>query len=100
MITLGEGNGNALQYSCLENPSDGGAWWASVYEVTQSQTQLKRLSSSSSMITLYLTKLHWVGKISFRRKWQLTPVVLPGKFHGQRGLMGYSPWVAKESDKT
>ena len=79
MITLGEGNGNALQYSCLENPSDGGAWWASVYEVTQSQTQLKRLSSSSSMITLYLTKLHWVGKISFRRKWQLTPVVLPGK---------------------
>ena len=44
----GEGNGNPLQYSCLENPRDGGAWWAAVYGVTQSQTLLKRLSSSSS----------------------------------------------------
>ena len=44
---IGEGNGNPLQYSCLENPMDGGAWWAAVYRVTQSQTQLKRLSSSS-----------------------------------------------------
>ena len=44
----GEGNGNPLQCSCLENPRDGGAWWAAVYEVAQSQTQLKRLSSSSS----------------------------------------------------
>ena len=41
-------NGNALQYSCLENPRDGGVWWAAVYGVAQSQTQLKRLSSSSS----------------------------------------------------
>ena len=45
---IGEGNGNPLQCSCLENPSDGGAWWAAVYGVTQSQTRLKRLSSSSS----------------------------------------------------
>ena len=44
----GEGNGNPLQYSCLENPMDRGAWWAAVYGVTQSQTRLKRLSSSSS----------------------------------------------------
>ena len=43
---IGEGNGNPLQCSCLENPRDGGAWWAAIYEVTQSQTQLKRLSSS------------------------------------------------------
>ena len=43
----GEGNGNPLQYSCLENPKDGTAWWAAVYEVAQSQTRLKRLSSSS-----------------------------------------------------
>ena len=42
-----EGNGNPLQYSCLENPRDGGAWWALVYGVTQSRTRLKRLSSSS-----------------------------------------------------
>ena len=48
MSWLGEGNGSPLQYSCLENPRDRGAWWAAVYGVTQSQTRLKRLSSSSS----------------------------------------------------
>ena len=45
-----EGNGNALQCSCLENPRDGGAWWAAIYGVAQSRTRLKRLSSSSSML--------------------------------------------------
>ena len=45
---IGEGNGNPLQYSCLENPRDGGAWWAAIYGVAQSRTRLKRLSSSSS----------------------------------------------------
>ena len=44
---IGEGNGNPLQCSCLENPRDRGAWWAAVYGVTQSQTRLKRLSRSS-----------------------------------------------------
>ena len=44
---IGEGNGNPLQYFCLENPRDGGAWWAAVYGVAQSQTRLRRLSSSS-----------------------------------------------------
>ena len=44
---IGEGNGNPLQCSCLENPRDGGAWWAAVYGVAQSRTWLKRLSSSS-----------------------------------------------------
>ena len=43
-----EGNGNPLQCSCLENPRDGGAWWTAVYGVAQSQTRLKRLSSSSN----------------------------------------------------
>ena len=43
-----EGNGTPLQYSCLENPRDRGACWAAIYGVTQSRTQLKRLSSSSS----------------------------------------------------
>ena len=38
--SLGEGNGNPLQYSCLENPMDGGAWWATVFGVTKSRTQL------------------------------------------------------------
>ena len=49
---VGEGNGNPLQCSCLENPRDGGAWCAAVYGVAQSQTRLKRLSSSSSNLTL------------------------------------------------
>ena len=47
---IGEGNGNPLQCSCLENPRDGGAWWAAVYEVAQSRTQQKRLSNSSSRV--------------------------------------------------
>ena len=46
---IGEGNGNPLQCSCLENPRDGGAWWAAIYGVTQSRTRLKRLSSSSHL---------------------------------------------------
>ena len=45
---IGEGNSNPFQCSCLENPRDGGAWWAAIYGVAQSWTQLKRLSSSSS----------------------------------------------------
>ena len=45
---IGGGHGNSLQCSCLENPRDGGAWWAAVYGVAQSRTQLKQLSSSSS----------------------------------------------------
>ena len=45
---FGEGNGNPLQCSCLENPRDSGAWWAAVYGCAQSWTRLKRLSSSSS----------------------------------------------------
>ena len=50
---IGEGNGNALQCSCLENSRDGGAWWAAIYGVALSRTQLKRLSSSSSS-SIYL----------------------------------------------
>ena len=49
---IGEGNGNPLQCSCLENPRDWGAWWAAVYGVAQSRTWLKRLSSCSSRGTL------------------------------------------------
>ena len=52
----GEGNGNPLQCSCLENPRDRGAWWAAVYRVTQSWTRLTRLSSSSSQ---------WLGLHAF-----------------------------------
>ena len=55
---IGEGNGNPLQCSCLENPRDAGAWWAAIYGVAQSQTQLTRLSSSSSRMTT--CPGHWV----------------------------------------
>ena len=49
LLCIGEGNGNPLQYSCLENPRDRGSWWAATYGIAQSQTQLKQLSSSSSL---------------------------------------------------
>ena len=108
----GEGNGNPLQCSCQENPRDGGAWWAAVYGVAQSRTRLKQLSSSSSSIQLFglprwfcgeesacQCSRHgryrfdpWVGNNPWRRKWESTPVSLPGKFHGQRNLEGYTPW--------
>ena len=64
---IGEGNGNPLQCSCLENPREGGACWAAVYGVAQSRTRLKRLSSSSSShprklqtSTVQLYYWHWV----------------------------------------
>ena len=53
---IGEGKGNPLQCSCLENPRDRGAWWAAVYGVAQSRTRLKRLSSSSKREKLPATK--------------------------------------------
>ena len=51
LACIGEGNGNPLQCSCLENPRDGGAWWAAVSGVAQSRTRLKRLSSSNGTET-------------------------------------------------
>ena len=47
LFCIGEGNSNPLQCSCLENPRDGEAWWAAIYGVAQSRTQLKRLSSGN-----------------------------------------------------
>ena len=52
---IGEGNGNPLRCSCLVNPRDKGAWWAAVYGVAQSQTRLKRLSSSSASLQYTLS---------------------------------------------
>ena len=59
-----------LQYSCLENPMDGEAWWAAVHGVARSRTRL------SDLLSLF-TFMHW------RRKWQPTPVFLPGESQGQ-----------------
>ena len=63
---LGEGNGNPLQYSCLENPVDRGVWWAAIYGVTQSRTGLKRLSMHSmhAPVCVY-TQRHIINKSSF-----------------------------------
>ena len=58
LLCIGEGNGNPLQCSCLENPRDRGAWWGAVYGVTQSRTRLKRLSSSSSSSITNTTRKH------------------------------------------
>ena len=67
---IGEGNGNPLQYSWLENPGDGGAWWAAVYRVAQRRTQQKRLSSSSSSIlTQLLETLNQFCDPFFGREW-------------------------------
>ena len=73
---IGEGNGNSLQCSCLENPRDGGAWWAAVYGVAQSWKRLKWLSSSSSSREGFTEENHLVrnvkkggnGTIGFLRK--------------------------------
>ena len=59
---IGEGNGNPLQCSCLENPGDGGAWWAAIYGLAQSWTRLKWLSSSSS--SMYWQRMRWLDGIT------------------------------------
>ena len=72
---IGEGNGNPLQCSSLENPRDGGAWWAAVYGVAHSRTRLKRLSSSSSSssrVYYYIKKNSRLLKIiTGRRKFNI-----------------------------
>ena len=65
---IGEGNGNPLQYSCLENPRDRGAWWAAVYGVAQSRTQLKRLSSSSIRMIRYWYGVENVSSLGFNNQ--------------------------------
>ena len=83
----GEGNGTPLQYSCLENPTDGGAWWAVVHGVTKSRTRL-----SDFPFTFHF--MHW------RRTWQPTPVFLPGESQGWRSLVGCRLRDHTESDTT
>ena len=129
-----EGNGNPLQYPCLENPMDRGAWQATVHGVTKSHVRLLATpwtaahqappplgfsrqedwsgchcllqSGTSGKEPSCQCKRHkrhgfnsCLGKILWRRKWQPTPVFLPGEPHGQRSLAEY-PWGCKESDTT
>ena len=85
---IGEGNGNPLQCSCLENPRVGGAWWAAVSGIAQSRTRLKQLSSSSRR------------RVRLEKAMTTHSVFLPGKSHGRRSLLGGSPWGREESDMT
>ena len=78
----GEGNGTPLQYSCLENPMDGGAWWAAVHGV------VKVGHDWATSLSLF-TFMHW------RRKWQPTPVFLPGESQGRGSLVGCCLWVTQ-----
>ena len=71
---IGEGNGNPLQCSCLEDPRDGGAWWAAVSGVAQSWTRLKRLSSSSSSKG-YLLCIEWNFR-SFGQDAWFSPILI------------------------
>ena len=89
---LGEGNGTPLQYSCLENPMDGGAWWAAVHGVAKSRTRLSDFTFT----------FHFPFSLScnWRRKWQPTPVFLPGESQGRGSLVGCRLWGRTESDTT
>ena len=98
-LCIGEGNGNPLQCSFLENPRDRGAWWAAIYGVAQSRTQLKRLSSSSRFSGSSVvknppankeTRVQFLGQEnSLEEEMATHPIVLAwGKSHGQRSLAG------------
>ena len=85
ILSSGEGNGNPLLYSCLENPMDRGAWSAAVHGVAKSQVRLSDFT---------FTFMLW------RRKCQPTAVFSPGESQGQGSLVGCRPWGRTESDTT
>ena len=112
----GGGHSNPLQYPCLENPMDRGAWQATVHRVAKSRTRLKRLGTCVCVCVCVCVciglprclngkesacqcRRHkfdpWIGKIPWRKKWQPISVFLPGKFYGQRNLAVYSSWGHK-----
>ena len=106
-----EGNSTPLQYSCLENPMDGGAWQATVHRVTKSQARLSHFifflgfpcgsdGDEFACNAGNLSLIPGLGRFPWRREWLPTPVFLPGKSHGQRSLVGYSSRGHKESDMT
>ena len=147
---LGEGNGTPLQYSCLENTKDRGAWCAAVHGVATSWTRLsdftftfhfhameKEMATHSSVLawripgtaepgrlpfmgshrvrhdwsdlaaaTMLRVGHDWVTSLSlftfmhWRRKWQPTPVFLPGESQGRQSLVGCRLWGRTESDTT
>ena len=89
------GNGNPFQYSCLGNHMDREAWWATVHGVARvrhdSATEQQRCHFYHY---LFLCSFNFLSVLRFfqRRQWHPTPVLLPGKSHGWRSLVGCSPW--------
>ena len=85
LLRHGEGDDTPLQYSRLENPMDGGAWWAVVHGIDKSWTRLSDFT---------FTFMHW------GRKWQPTPVFLPGESQGRGSLVGFRLRGRTELDTT
>ena len=109
----GGGHGNLPQYSCLEKSMNRETWQATVHRVSKSLT-FSMLTKIHIERYRWLWQLRWericlqrkrpgispwVRKIFWRMKWQPIPVFLPGDFHGQRNLVGYSPQDHKESER-
>ena len=87
VIRVSSHTGNPLQYSCLENPRDGGAWWAAVHGVARSRTRL-----SDVTFTFHIHALEM--------EWQPTSVFLPGESQGRGSLVGCCLWGHTELDMT
>ena len=86
-MLVGEGNGTSLQYSCLENPMDGGAWWAAVHGVAKSRTRL-----SDFTFTFHFPALE--------KEMATRSVFLPGESQGRGNLVGCRLWGRTELDTT
>ena len=86
-MTFGEGYSTPLQYSCLENPINGGAWWAAVHGVAKRRTRL-----SDFPFTFHFHALE--------KEMQPTPVFLPGESQGRGSLVGCRLWGRTETDMT
>ena len=84
---IGEGNGTPLQYSCLENPMDGGAWWAAVHGIANSRTRVRH----------FVFTFHFYA---LEKKWQPTPAFLSGESQGWGSLVGCRLWDHTELDTT
>ena len=112
--------GMATHFSILAWRIPRTAWWATVHRVQRVRHNWSDLAAVAPALVLFWApqviqwlRIHlqcrrcrrhrfdpWVGKIPWRRKWQPTPVFLPGKFPGQRSLVGYSSWGHTEPDTT
>ena len=86
-VVIGEGNGTPLQFSCLENPMDGGTWWAAVLGVAKSRTRLSDFTFTSHFHAL-------------EKEMATHSSVLAGEFQGRGGLVGCRLWGRTESDTT